>query len=475
VMLTTKTILGAGWTVSSRMAGRLVDFVTILVLARALSPADFGLTAIATTLISIVDTVLEVPLILALTSLNRITKAHLDTAFTLGVIRGAAFSLVVLAAAWPFAHIYGDHRLMALVATLAIGPIARSLYSPAMVKYIREMSFRQGFVAEFVGKIMASAIAISVALTGGGYWAIVASSVSSHLATTLLSYFIARYRPRLSLSEFPAFSTFLGWFSSAQVFTALSWQFDRILLGYFITKSDLGQYSMASDLSVLPTQSLIGPAMQPLVSAFTRINDNRDRLRRAYSRASRFTMTLAAPTCIGMSVTSDLLINVLLGAKWTEAAVYLQWLALSVVLNAFYQPLHSLAVAMNRTNLIFRLSAMELCFKIVMVTAGLYVYSIMGVISARVAVSFIMFVLYLTTARYLIGTSVTSEITNLWQVAAACAAMALFTIAFRHQLGGLHLPALAELGMTAVFGALVYAGALFGLGVRVKDYVVTAE
>ena len=57
------------------------------------------------------DTVLEVPLILALTSLNRITKAHLDTAFTLGVIRGLAFSFVVLAAAWPFAHIYNDNRL----------------------------------------------------------------------------------------------------------------------------------------------------------------------------------------------------------------------------------------------------------------------------------------------------------------------------------------------------------------------------
>jgi O-antigen/teichoic acid export membrane protein len=474
-MLTTKTILGAGWAVSSRMAGRLVDFVTLLVLARALSPADFGLTAIATTLISIVDTVLEVPLILALTSLNRITKAHLDTAFTLGVIRGSAFSLVVLAAAWPFAHIYGDNRLMALVATLAIGPVARSLYSPAMVNYIRDMSFRQGFIAEFAGKTMASAIGISVALFGGGYWAIVAASVSSNLANTLLSYVIAPYRPRLSLAEFPAFATFLGWFSSAQLFSALSWQFDRILLGYYVTKSNLGQYSMASDLSVLPTQSLIGPAMQPLVSAFARINDSRERLRRAYSKASRFTMTLAAPACIGMSVTSDLLISVLLGAKWTEAAVYLQWLALSVVLNAFYQPLHSLAVAMNRTKLIFRLCAMELCFRIVLMTAGLYFYSIMGVIIARVAVSFVMFILSLISARYLIGIKVTSELANLWEVGAACAAMALFTIAFRHQLDGLHLPAFAELGMTAAFGALVYAGALFGFGVRVKDFVVRPE
>src|SRR5229473_450497 len=77
LMLTTKTLLGASWTVSARLAGRLVDFVTLLVLARILTPADFGLTAIATTLVSVVDTVLEVPVILALISLRRVTKTHL--------------------------------------------------------------------------------------------------------------------------------------------------------------------------------------------------------------------------------------------------------------------------------------------------------------------------------------------------------------------------------------------------------------
>ena len=133
-MLTTKTILGAGWTVSSRLAGRGIDFITVLVLARALTPADFGLTAIASTLVFILDAVLEVPLILALTSLRDVTKSHLDTAFTLGILRALLLLTIVLSAAWPFAQVYGDNRLPALVAALAFGPIARSLYSPGRVK-----------------------------------------------------------------------------------------------------------------------------------------------------------------------------------------------------------------------------------------------------------------------------------------------------------------------------------------------------
>lgn len=474
-MLTMKTILGAGWTVSSRLAGRLIDFVTVLVLARALTPADFGLTAIALTLIAVVDTVLEVPLILALTSLKRVTKSHLDTAFTVGALRGLLLSLVVLVAAWPFARIYNDDRLHTLVAVLAIGPIVRSLYNPGMVKYIRLMKFRPVFITEFLGKITASTVAILIASLGGGYWAIAANSVLAAVAITSISYFIAPYRPKFSVSRFSEFSAFLGWFSTAQIFSALSWQFDRILLGYSIPKSDLGQYTMASDLSVLPTQSLIGPAMQPLIAAFSRINDNRERLRSAYLKASRFTMMLAAPTCIGMSLTSDLIVDVLLGAKWKEAAIYLQWLALSIVLSAFYQPLHSLALATNRTNLIFRLTFTEACSRIVLVSAGLYFYSVMGVVAARVAMSLLMFILSLLAARYLIGTRVASEVRNLWQVGAACAAMAFLVLTLRHALAGNHLNDIIELALTAAFGAVVYVGTLFALGVRLKGYLKPVE
>ena len=114
-------------------------------------------------------------------------------------------------------------------------------------------------------------------------------------------------------------------------------------------------------------------------------------------------MTLAAPTCIGMSVTSDMIIKCCSALKWKEAAIYLQWLALSAVLNAFYQPLHALALATNRTNLVFRLSFMETVFhRIVLVSLGLYFYSLTGVIASRGAVS-VIHVDFFTTNRAVSG------------------------------------------------------------------------
>jgi len=464
-----KTILGASWLVSARLGGRAIDVVTVLVLARTLTPADFGLTALAMTLIAVADTVLEIPLMQALIRMKFVEKSHLDTAFTLGILRGLLLSFVVLAAAWPFSIIFHDSRLTALVAVLAIGPISRSLYSPSMVKFIQQMSFRQAFTAELIGKILASATAISLVYLGGGYWAIAASSVVGSLAATLITYLLAPYRPALSLSKVSEFSTFLGWFSSAQLVSALSWQFDRVLLGYFVTKSVLGQYTMATDLAVLPTQSMIGPAMTPVMAAFSRIKDDRERLRNAYLKASRFTMLLAVPVCVGMSLTSDLIVNALLGgSKWKEAAIYLQWLALATLFSAYYSPLYSLALAIDRPSVIFRLNAIELFFRILLISLGLYFYSLMGAVAARGAISIIMFFVALATARKLIGISMAVEVGNLWKVGVSCSVMALLVLLLRHELAGRDLNAIIELGFTAAFGAAVYIGALFVLGVRLK-------
>lgn len=474
-MLTRKTILGAAWTVSSRLSGRLIDFLILLILARILTPADFGLTALAATVTVIADMVLELPTLQALTRFPSVTKSHLNTAFTVSAIRGVVLGSVLLLAAWPFAQIYQDHRLVALVLVSASGPLARSLYSPAMVQYIRAMSFRQVFFAEIVGKLVAAAIAIVAVFLGAGYWAIVLSGVSASIAATSMSYVLAPYRPRLSLSELRHFTAFLGWLSGAQIIIALSWQFDRILLGFSLSKAALGQYSMASDLSVMPTQSLIGPAMQPLMAAFAQITESQERLRSAYSKASRFTMLLAAPACIGMSLTSDLIAAVLLGPQWGDAGTYLRWLALSTVLTAFYQPLHSLALATNQTNLVFRLTLVELCSKVILMSLGLYFFSLLGVVVARGMVSLIVFILSLLAARRLVGTKAASELANLWQVAAGCTVMTILVIGLRHTLAEAHIPSLLEMGAVSLLGAGAYFASLYTLGVRLTNSLKAVE
>ena len=103
-----------------------------------------------------------------------------------------------------------------------------------------------------------------------------------------------------------------------------------------------------------------------------------------------------------------------------------------------------------------------------MISLGLYFYGVLGAVAARGAISIIMFIVALVTARNLIGISMAVEVGNLWKVAVSCSVMALLVLMLRHELAGRGLYAIVELGVAAAFGAAVYIGALFVLGVRLK-------
>jgi PST family polysaccharide transporter len=223
---------------------------------------------------------------------------------------------------------------------------------------------------------------------------------------------------------------------------------------------------MASDLSVLPTQSVIGPAMQPVMAAFARIADDRDRLAKAYLRASSYTMMTAAPAGIGIALTADLIVHLLLGPNWAASAFSLRWLALATMLSAFYQPLYSAALALNRPIVIFRLSLLEIACKVLFVALGYWAWSMTGVLAARGAVSVIMFFTVLVVGRRLIGAPATAQLASLWRAAAASAVMATLVLALRHQLAGRDLAPVLELGLTAAVGATAYVAALYALGFR---------
>ncbi|WP_045835667.1 lipopolysaccharide biosynthesis protein [Hyphomicrobium sp. 99] len=465
-MLAMKAVKGGGWLVFSRFLGRAIDLLTLLVLARILTPADFGIAAIATSLVAIVDTVLELPVMQLLMRLREVDKSHVDTGFTLSFLRSALIAMLFIVTAHPLSQLYGDPRLAPVLMTMAIGPIAKGLASPNMVAFGRELSFQPIFAGEFVAKLTGAAFAIATVFLGGGYWAIVVNSVAASVAGVIASYVLAPYRPHLSLAKFGDFSGFIGWFSGSQILSAFIWQFDRILLGKFVDKATLGQYTLASDLSNFPAQSLIGPATQPLIVAFAKISLDPERLRIAFLKATRFAMLISAPICMGISQTADLSVALLLGPQWHDAAPLLQILAPTFLAIPYNQTLSAFSLAVNKPVIVFYVNVIDIVARIILIPLGLYLYSVHGVTAARGLIAAIMFVVYLIYSRRVSGISVADQLKNLWKIAVALAAMAATVFIFRGSVGPLHLNIFVELVSTALIGASVYIGVLYACGLR---------
>lgn len=401
-----------------------------------------------------------------LVRLQAIERAHLDTAFTLGLARGGVLGAVVAALALPFSWLYSDSRLAPMIVLLAMAPLARGLYSPGMSTFYRKLSFRQAFIGEVTGKICAAALSMLIVLAHGGYWAIIANTVASSVLATLMSYVFAPYRPALSISKFSSFSGLIGWFSAGQLIGALNWQLDRVLLGQRLDHATFGQYTMSADLAVLPTQSLIGPAMQPVMAALSTISGDVVRLRTAFLKAERYTMLLAVPACVGIALSADLIVAIMLGPKWAEAAFFLRWTAVPVGLSAYFQPLYSLAVASDRFSIVFRLNLLDFLARLCLLAPALFLFGVEGVIAARAAMSLWMFFLSLRAIESILAISIRAQLANLWQVAVACIAMAAAIQLVRRWPELNEISLVPEFAAVVAVGAFVYVMVLYVLGVR---------
>lgn len=459
--ITGKTAGGAAWLMAARLTTKCFDLIVLAILGRMLGPEEFGLVAIAMGLIIIVETALEIPVIQALVSLGKTDESHLDTAFTISLVRGAGLAALVAGLAVPFADIYGDHRLVLLTLALSLAPIARGLYSPAMSIFNRNLSFVQDFFLEVTGKALASIIALMVAYSTGSYWAIAAATITSPTATVLISYYVAPYRPRLSLKEWRHFAHFLGWTSASAILTGINWQCDRLLLGRFVSRTALGNFSMANDLSNLPPQALVVPLLRPLTAGFALVSGDLSRLRAAYLKANATLLVLGLPLIVAIAALAVPIVALILGDRWQESGYLLQWLALFMIPSFFVSPAGPLAMSRNRNDIMFRQHAAEFIVKVPAIIVGAAWFGVQGVLWARGITSIFVCFYTLLTVRRLTALPIRAQMLEPWRTILSALVMGIMMHLISNRLlitEDSPFPLAIMLAVTMILG-----GALYGL------------
>jgi O-antigen/teichoic acid export membrane protein len=413
------------WVVAGKVTARGIDFCSLLILAHLLSPADFGLVALAMTAILIIEVVLELPLAQAMIRIPAPTEPMFATAFTLGVMRGTLLACSMGLLAWPLSLFYQEPRLVALIWVLALAPVLRGLVSPRMVVFMKRFDFRREFALDVIGKSSAFIVAIGVALGTGSYWAIAAGAVTTPLVTVVLSYVFAPLRPRLTLSQWFHFSDMVSWNTASQLISALNWQMDKLLLGRLMDLTSFGRYAVADNLSGIPQQALVQPLARPLMAAFATITSP-TAYATAYCKAMNAMFSTSAPILVCLAMLSDPFVRIVLGEKWIEAAPMLQWLALSYLLSVPTEALPPLAMAMNRTRIVAVRMIAEFVVKLPALIIGLTFFGLTGALIARCVATAAVLVSVALLVNHLTGVSIKQQCQALWRPVVACAAMAIF-------------------------------------------------
>jgi O-antigen/teichoic acid export membrane protein len=463
--LRNRTTTGAITLVTSRLIARGLDLGTLVVLGRLLSPADFGLVAIAMAVVQIVEAIMELPLGLALVALPTRTKLHYDSAFTLQLIRGLALAAILLLLAWPLALIYDDHRLVWLVCALSIAPASRGLLSPRTVEYAMNFNFLPSLTIEVAGKLVALALSVSVAWLTESYWSIAIATIASPVTMLVASYCFAPYLPNISLKEWRAFAKYLRWTTASQAVAALVWQMDQLMLGRFVDRFELGRFSMSANLAALPTQVLVGQTISPLAVAFSSVRDELERLKAAYHKSALSIAAIGLPIMVGISMNAEPIIRLILGPKWVTSASILSWLSLAMIPPLFAGPLIPLATTLNRTSVFLRLNLAELCIKFPLMLVGLSYYGIPGVVAVRLVTALAISGFTMFAVREMIGLRLRDQLLGPWRAAVSVAIMAAATVPLHGRFAdaqGVFQLAL-DLAIVGSIGAAVYVVAMYVL------------
>ncbi len=427
-----KIAKGVAWLVGAKIVVNLIAFISTLLLARLLTPEDFGLVALATTMLLIISSFTEISIGAALIHHKEPSDEHFHTAWTLNVSRSLIVGMLFGLSAPFAAHIYNEPRLMHIMFALSISSIIVGLQNPKLALLTRNLVFKQDFILSVLPKISGFVISIAIAFIFKSYWALIYGSLASQIVSVITSYFIIPFRPRFLVTHARELFQFSLWIMLSKIVTTLNWKFDHLLVGSYLGSGALGQYSVGDNLAGMATREAIGPLETTLFPAFARMAQDASRLKAAYRSVQSLLSAVALPVGVGTALLAHPLVLVGMGDKWLPVVSIIQVMSCVLAFLTLASPVDALAMGKGQTKLLFQRDLIIFFTRAPIIVVGILMGGLSGVIYARALTAPIVIGINMRLVRRLIGTKIREQALTSWRSVSAAAFMALGVTLFKY-------------------------------------------
>jgi O-antigen/teichoic acid export membrane protein len=456
---------GAVWTISFRMVDRLIGVASTLILARLLAPADFGVVAMATTLIALLEIVTVGEFGSAIIQNPTATRDHYDSAWTLSFLFGIAAALLMILVAKPTAAFFDEPRLVPVIWALSAVPIIEGLYNMGCIDFRKYLQFERDFVYQVGRKIIGFAIVVPLAFAFRSYWALIGGMLAGRLGGTLLSYALHPFRPRFSLKSAGSLYRFSRWIMLNNALTFLSTRGAHLVIGRIAGPQSLGIYTVSHEMANLPTTELAVPINRAVFPGYAKLRDDRTAMQQGFLRVIGLIATVALPAGLGMASVSHLFVPTVLGNKWLAAAPLISILAIGGGIHVLQANIESLYYSLGLPKLRALVTLLEIAVFLPLVLILLKKFGLPGVGFAFLATTLFIVPVNFKIALRLLALSPRDLLDVIWRPIVAALTMAGVVIYFfppGPQAGDTWITgkALAE---GVALGATTYAAALFAL------------
>jgi len=454
--------VGAAWTILLRIADRGIGIVSVAFLARVLQPGDFGLVALAVSVVAVIEVLGELNVEAALIRDPAAGRAEYDTAWTVRLLIALALGLVLLLSAGTAPQLLGDPRVAGILRWLSLGTVLGGLENIGPVEFQKQLDFRRDFLFRFRARVGATMVAVATALLWLDYRALVAGALAGSALRVGLSYWVHRYRPRLCLTGWRPLIGFSKWLLLQNLVFELNGRAAHFVIARMISVDVLAHFTVSTELANLATTELQAPIRRAVFPGYAQVASDRQRLSRLFLDTLGVLVLVGLPAAAGIALMAPDLIMVLLGPRWAPAIPLLRILALAGVIRALRTGSHPVYLSVNRPEITAALVTLSLVLTVPGLVVGTRLGGAPGVAWALVASSVVVLLVDYVLLSRILRLDFRALARVLWRPIVASAVMAI-------PLRAMALPpaavpdagtAMVRLTIEAITAALTYVGTL---------------
>ncbi|MDD2286704.1 MAG: MOP flippase family protein [Paludibacter sp.] len=409
-----KTVSGLLWSFIDQFANLGITFIAGIILARLLSPREFGLIGMITVFIAVSESFINSGFSSALIRKKDCTDTDFSTVFYFNLVAGILFFFILFFSAPAIAGFFDEPQLEAIVQVLGIILIIDSLTLIQRTILTKRIDFKLQARISVIASLGSGIVAIVMAFNGFGVWSLVAQRLLRQGLNSFFLWLWNRWRPLWVFSK-QSFKELFGFGSKLLVSGLIDTLYRNIyylVIGKYFSAQELGYYTRAEGFNNLPSQNLNSIVSRVTYPVLSSMQDDIPRLRNNYQKLIRSVMFITFILMLGMAAVAEPMIHTLIGAKWEPAIIYLQMLCF---VGMMY-PLHALNLNMlqvqGRSDLFLKLEVIKKIIAIPTIVIGVF-FGIKIMIVGMMVNTLIAYYLNSYWSGVKIGYSITQQVKDI--------------------------------------------------------------
>ena len=381
---------GVFYTALAKYSGIIISLVVAGILARLLSPDDFGIVAIATVIISFFAIFTDMGLSPAIIQNKTLTQDDLTNIYSFTFWTGIAVALLFFIASWPISAYYDSPILRTLCQLLSINLFFASVNIVPGALFYKNKEFKFIAIRSFVIQITAGTGAVIAALSGAGLYALLITPIVSSILIYIISFhrYPQHLRMTLGLSSIRKIFSYSVYQFLFNVICYFSRNLDKLLIGKHMGMSDLGYYEKSYRLMMLPLQNItqvVTPVMHPIFSDF---QNDKGKLLSSYERIVRFLAFIGLPLSVLLFFTAEEVTLIIFGDQWMPSVPVFRILSLSVGIQIILSSSGSIFQAAGDTRSLFVCGVFSSAFNVAGILLGIFHFGTLTAVASCIVVTF---------------------------------------------------------------------------------------